>query len=90
MSPFEEPKNRMWASLDLMETLLRLAETQHYNEIKELCIYECQCPDILILSLLLAKCEWQTLQQELSCRLLQVILASFPRTTRLVSRLWTI
>jgi CCR4-NOT transcription complex subunit 1 len=90
ISNIQDGPNRVWANVDLMETLLRLAETQAYNDVKEMLLTPLkQCPDVLIFSLAEAKSEVGTLQAEMAGMLLPIVLANFPSTERLVRRLWT-
>eukprot|EP00124_Ichthyophonus_hoferi_P004310 Ihof_evm1s459 gene=Ihof_evmTU1s459 len=93
MSSMEDPSNKLWGCLELIECLLSLAETDLYESVSKIFSHPMrQCPDILIFAVAQAEsthCEWTTLRTELSSRIMPVILQNFPSTSKLVTRLWT-
>jgi CCR4-NOT transcription complex subunit 1 len=76
--PDQENRQIMtWMSLELIETLMLLAESGQYDPVLPLFNYPIKhCPDILMLAILQVKPRWNTLQLELFNQLLPIFLAS--------------
>uniref|UniRef100_UPI00358E5F7C CCR4-NOT transcription complex subunit 1-like isoform X3 n=1 Tax=Myxine glutinosa TaxID=7769 RepID=UPI00358E5F7C len=78
-----------WKSLDLIESLLRLAESGHYEQVKQLFSFPIKhCPDLLILSLLQISSSWNTLRHELISMLMPVFLGNHPNSAIILHYAW--
>ncbi|KAK3085676.1 hypothetical protein FSP39_006989 [Pinctada imbricata] len=78
-----------WKSLDLVETLLRLSESGHYQQISELFKFPIQsCPDMLVLALLQITPTWNTLKQELISLLMPIFLGNHPNSAVVLHYAW--
>jgi hypothetical protein len=61
-----------WGSLDLIETLLNLADTEHYSQVKQVFEHPIRlCMDLLLVGLMQAKPQRSELQNELIQHILQ-------------------
>ncbi|XP_076110950.1 CCR4-NOT transcription complex subunit 1-like isoform X1 [Mytilus galloprovincialis] len=78
-----------WRSLDMVETLLRLSEAGHYQQISELFKFPIQnCPDMLVLALLQITPTWNTLKQELISTLMPIFLGNHPNSAVVLHYAW--
>ena len=78
-----------WRSLDLVETLLRLSEAGHYQQVSELFKFPIQnCPDMLVLALLQITPTWNTLKQELISTLMPIFLGNHPNSAVVLHYAW--
>ncbi|XP_032816690.1 CCR4-NOT transcription complex subunit 1 isoform X5 [Petromyzon marinus] len=78
-----------WKSLDLMETLLRLAESGHYEQVKQLFSFPLKhCPDLLVLALLQINCTWNTLRHDLISLLMPIFLGNHPNSAIILHYAW--
>lgn len=78
-----------WKSLNLSETLLRLAEAGHYETVKSLFTFPLKhCPDVLLLALLQINPLWHTLRNELVLQLIPVFLANHPNSGSVLHYVW--
>ncbi|KAL5022887.1 hypothetical protein ScPMuIL_002042 [Solemya velum] len=78
-----------WKSLDLVETLLRLSDAGHHQQITELFKFPLQnCPDMLVLALLQITPSWNTLKQELISMLMPIFLGNHPNSAVVLHYAW--
>ncbi|KAI8491153.1 CCR4-NOT transcription complex subunit 1, partial [Branchiostoma belcheri] len=78
-----------WKSLDLIETLLRLSELGHYDQVKGLFNFPIKhCPDMLVLGLLQVNPNWHTLRHELISTLMPIFLGSHPNSAIVLHYAW--
>ncbi|ESO94093.1 hypothetical protein LOTGIDRAFT_239532 [Lottia gigantea] len=89
-TPNEDDRDvKTWKSLDLVETLLRLSEVGHYQQIHDLMKVPIQkCPDILVLALLQTKPSWNILKQELIAKLMPIFLGSHTNSAVVLHYAW--
>ncbi|RHY39810.1 hypothetical protein DYB34_008654 [Aphanomyces astaci] len=98
LSPFEGadasgvPKNGVWFSLDIVETLISLSETDGYAAVKDLLdAAKTQCPDVLIANVAHATSRWNGLKEEVFCDLFGLYVAGSRANAALIVRhLYTI
>jgi CCR4-NOT transcription complex subunit 1 len=88
--PEDESRNiRTWMSLDLIETLLNLAESGHFEEAHQLFGFPLKhCPDILLFGVLQSKPIWHTMQHELLCFLVPFFMANHPNSSAILHFAW--
>ncbi|XP_061215358.1 CCR4-NOT transcription complex subunit 1 [Neopsephotus bourkii] len=78
-----------WKSLDLIESLLRLAEVGQYEQVKQLFSFPIKhCPDMLVLALLQINTSWHTLRHELISTLMPVFLGNHPNSAIILHYAW--
>ncbi|XP_043935455.1 CCR4-NOT transcription complex subunit 1 [Protopterus annectens] len=78
-----------WKSLDLIESLLRLAEVGQYDNVKQLFNFPIKhCPDMLVLALLQINTSWHTLRQELISTLMPIFLGNHPNSAIILHYAW--
>ncbi|XP_062589790.1 CCR4-NOT transcription complex subunit 1-like isoform X3 [Saccostrea cucullata] len=78
-----------WKSLDLVETLLRLSDSGHYQTVSELFKIPIQnCPDMLVLALLQITPSWNTLKQELISTLMPIFLGNHSNSAVVLHYAW--
>ncbi|KAJ8302566.1 hypothetical protein KUTeg_018962 [Tegillarca granosa] len=78
-----------WKSLDLVESLLRLSDAGHYQQVSELFKFPIQnCPDMLVLALLQITPTWNTLKQELIPTLMPIFLGNHPNSAVVLHYAW--
>uniref|UniRef100_A0A8C5QAP2 CCR4-NOT transcription complex subunit 1 n=1 Tax=Leptobrachium leishanense TaxID=445787 RepID=A0A8C5QAP2_9ANUR len=78
-----------WKSLDLIESLLRLAEVGQYEQVKQLFSYPIKhCPDMLVLALLQINTSWHTLRHELISTLMPIFLGNHPNSAIILHYAW--
>ncbi|KAM9302308.1 CCR4-NOT transcription complex subunit 1 [Gastrophryne carolinensis] len=78
-----------WKSLDLIESLLRLAEVGQYEQVKQLFNYPIKhCPDMLVLALLQINTSWHTLRHELISTLMPIFLGNHPNSAIILHYAW--
>ncbi|KAG8437274.1 hypothetical protein GDO86_008106 [Hymenochirus boettgeri] len=78
-----------WKSLDLIESLLRLAEVGQYEQVKQLFAYPIKhCPDMLVLALLQINTSWHTLRHELISTLMPIFLGNHPNSAIILHYAW--
>uniref|UniRef100_A0A8C5JX14 CCR4-NOT transcription complex subunit 1 n=1 Tax=Jaculus jaculus TaxID=51337 RepID=A0A8C5JX14_JACJA len=78
-----------WKSLDLIESLLMIAEFGHYEQIKQLFSFPIKhCPDMLVLALLQINTSWHTLRHELISTLMPIFLGNHPNSAIILHYAW--
>ncbi|XP_037733761.1 CCR4-NOT transcription complex subunit 1 isoform X7 [Lepidochelys kempii] len=78
-----------WKSLDLIESLLRLAEVGQYEQVKQLFSFPIKhCPDMLVLALLQINTSWHTLRHELISTLMPIFLGNHPNSAIILHYAW--
>uniref|UniRef100_A0A671QAX9 CCR4-NOT transcription complex subunit 1 n=1 Tax=Sinocyclocheilus anshuiensis TaxID=1608454 RepID=A0A671QAX9_9TELE len=78
-----------WKSLDLVESLLRLSEVGHYEQVKQLFSFPIKhCPDMLVLALLQISTSWHTLRHELISTLMPIFLGNHPNSAIILHYAW--
>ncbi|XP_078337543.1 CCR4-NOT transcription complex subunit 1-like isoform X2 [Crassostrea virginica] len=89
-SPDEDNREIVtWKSLDLVETLLRLSDSGHYQTVSELFKIPIQnCPDMLVLALLQISPSWNTLKQELISTLMPIFLGNHSNSAVVLHYAW--
>uniref|UniRef100_A0A2K5K0U6 CCR4-NOT transcription complex subunit 1 n=1 Tax=Colobus angolensis palliatus TaxID=336983 RepID=A0A2K5K0U6_COLAP len=76
-------------SLDLIESLLRLAEVGQYEQVKQLFSFPIKhCPDMLVLALLQINTSWHTLRHELISTLMPIFLGNHPNSAIILHYAW--
>ncbi|XP_065914765.1 CCR4-NOT transcription complex subunit 1-like isoform X2 [Dysidea avara] len=88
--PDEESKYiSTWMSLDLVETLLNIAETGNFDEVLQLFSGPLkQCPEILFFGLLQAKPNGSTMQKELLSWLMPFFITNHPASSNILAYAW--
>lgn len=90
--PPSAPPNSPWYSLALIETLLRLAETEHHTALRA--IFDApikQCPELLLLGLIQVKPSWNNvLRSELISILMAMFLGNHPNSSLVLHKLFHI
>ncbi|XP_046333509.2 CCR4-NOT transcription complex subunit 1-like isoform X5 [Haliotis rufescens] len=85
----EDREVATWKSLNLVESLLRLAEAGHYQAVWDLFKYPSQkCPDMLVLALLQTTPTWNTIKQELIATLMPIFLGSHANSAVVLHYAW--
>ncbi|CAL9697168.1 unnamed protein product [Knipowitschia caucasica] len=78
-----------WKSLDLVESLLRLSEVGHYEQVKQLFTFPIKhCPDMLVLALLQISTSWHQLRHELISTLMPIFLGNHPNSAIILHYAW--
>jgi len=86
---FSNKEVATWRSLDLIETLLYLADNGCQVQVNELFAYpRQQCPDVLVLGLLQINPPVTMLRQELLGKLFKVFLAPHPNSQVIITHAW--
>lgn len=81
-------QNFAWNSLDLIETLLELSESQHYTTIRNMFENPIkQCPELLLLGLAQTKVQ-NLMQKELVNSLVPTFLNNHPGSSAILHQLW--
>ncbi len=76
-------------SLDLVESLLRISEVGHYEQVKQLFSFPIKhCPDMLVLALLQISTSWHTLRHELISTLMPIFLGNHPNSAIILHYAW--
>lgn len=88
--PPAAPPNSPWYSLALIETLLKLAETEHHTALRA--IFDApikQCPELLLLGLTQVKPSWNNvLRSELINVLMSMFLGNHPNSSLVLHKLY--
>ncbi|CAG8680674.1 868_t:CDS:2, partial [Cetraspora pellucida] len=80
-----------WNSVELIETLIKMADTELYEEIKLLFEkFTKQTPEVVCLGLAQVQKPWNALHQEILNRLVSVFLAGHSSSTPVLTRLWQV
>eukprot|EP01119_Soliformovum_irregulare_P023182 TRINITY_DN8072_c0_g1_i1.p1 TRINITY_DN8072_c0_g1~~TRINITY_DN8072_c0_g1_i1.p1 ORF type:complete len:2236 (-),score=833.72 TRINITY_DN8072_c0_g1_i1:325-7032(-) len=82
--------NQAWMSVSLIETLLRLAETENYTVVRNIFNQPIkQCPEVLLLGISQAESTWTNLSYEL-CQILipPVLMANTPLSNWVIHKIW--
>ncbi|KAF0684179.1 Aste57867_23829 [Aphanomyces stellatus] len=98
LSPFEGadasgvPKNGVWFSLDVVETLISLSESDAYSIVKDIFdTAKAQCPDVLIANLAHATSRWNGLKEDLFSELFYMyVLGGRPNAALIIRHLYTV
>jgi CCR4-NOT transcription complex subunit 1 len=97
LAPFEGadassvPKNGVWFSLDVADTLLQLSERDYYIEVRH--IFENTmklCPDVLIANLAQAKSRWNSLREDMFSELFGIYVMGRPNAVLMMRHLWSV
>lgn len=76
-------------SLDLIESLLRLAEVGQYEPVKQLFSFPIKhCPDMLVMALLQINSSWHTMRHELISTLMPIFLGNHPNSAIILHYAW--
>jgi len=72
-----------------VESLLRLSEVGHYEQVKQLFSFPIKhCPDMLVLALLQISTSWHTLRHELISTLMPIFLGNHPNSAIILHYAW--
>uniref|UniRef100_A0A8C3LNE3 CCR4-NOT transcription complex subunit 1 n=1 Tax=Chrysolophus pictus TaxID=9089 RepID=A0A8C3LNE3_CHRPC len=88
-APPEDDNREIATCLDLIESLLRLAEVGQYEQVKQLFSFPIKhCPDMLVLALLQINTSWHTLRHELISTLMPIFLGNHPNSAIILHYAW--
>ncbi|OQS03875.1 CCR4-NOT transcription complex subunit, partial [Thraustotheca clavata] len=97
LSPFEgadasgAAKNGAWFSLDVIEWLLILSQSDGYGEVRAILdLAKTQCPDVLIANLAHATPRWNGLRDDMFCELFYLYVVGRPNAALIVRYLYTV
>jgi len=86
---FSNKEIATWRSLDLIETLLHLADSNFEQQVSELFNYPRQhCPDVLVLGLLQINPPITALRRDLLAKLFKVFLSPHPNSQVILTHAW--
>ncbi|KAJ3129357.1 CCR4-NOT transcription complex subunit 1, partial [Irineochytrium annulatum] len=78
-----------WNSIDLIEAMLALAETDIYSDVKTFLEFSSQqSPELLLLGLSQLSTQWTTVQKELASNLVMMFLIGHPSSSFVLPILW--
>jgi len=87
-SPFGT-MNQCWLSLDLIQTLVLLAEAGNFPVVRSILEHPVKhCPEVLLLGLAQCTAEWGVVQEEVFAALVPMFLANHPNSSLVLQRLW--
>lgn len=85
------PKNGVWFSLDVVETLLTLAEKDLYADVRRVLDPAMkQCPDVLIANVARAVPRWNGLRDDVFAELLSIYILGRPNAPAILRHLWSV
>lgn len=86
----ENKKIATWKSLELVEILLKLAETEKAEQVTTLFTYAIKnCPDVLLLALLQAQSSWTYVKQDLILALMPTFLGNHANSGIILHYAWS-
>ena len=86
---FQDTSTKPWRSLELIDTLLALAEAGHNHTVKEIFSFPQQhCPDVLTLGLMQINPPLTNFRTELLVSNLQIFLANHPNSSVILTHAW--
>jgi CCR4-NOT transcription complex subunit 1 len=78
-----------WKSLNLIESLLSLAEVGQYEHVKQLFSFPIKhCADVLVMALLQINTSWHILCHELISTLMAIFLGNHPNSAIILHYIW--
>ncbi|KAJ3415017.1 hypothetical protein HDV05_005662 [Chytridiales sp. JEL 0842] len=90
-TPLAALLNQPWNSLELIDSLLRLSESEVHDEVKAfLELASQQSPELLLLGLSQLPVPWNPLHKELASNLVVMFLAGHPSSNFVIPLLWQI
>ncbi|TDH65786.1 hypothetical protein CCR75_009587 [Bremia lactucae] len=97
LAPFEGadasavPKNGVWFSLDIVETLLQLSEHDCYSDVRKLLDGAMKtCPDVLIANFAQASPCWNALRDDMFSELFSTYIMGRPNAPLIMRHLWSV
>uniref|UniRef100_A0AAV1VFM7 CCR4-NOT transcription complex subunit 1 n=1 Tax=Peronospora matthiolae TaxID=2874970 RepID=A0AAV1VFM7_9STRA len=97
LAPFEGadasavPKNGVWFSLDIVETLLQLSLQDCYGDVRKLLDGAMKtCPDVLIANLAQASPRWNALREDMFSELFSSYIMGRPNAPLIMRHLWSV
>ncbi|KAG6606514.1 CCR4-NOT transcription complex subunit 1 [Phytophthora cinnamomi] len=97
LAPFEGadasavPKNGVWFSLDVVETLLQVSEQDCYGDVRKLLDGAMKtCPDVLIANLAQASPRWNALRDDMFSELFSTYIMGRPNAPLIMRHLWSV
>ncbi|KAL8007311.1 putative CCR4-Not complex component, Not1, MIF4G-like domain superfamily [Plasmopara halstedii] len=97
LAPFEGadassvPKNGVWFSLDIVETLLQVSEKDCYGDVRKLLDGAMKtCPDVLIANLAQASPSWNGLRDDMFSELFCTYIMGRPNAPLIMRHLWSV
>ncbi|KAG6976448.1 hypothetical protein JG688_00001370 [Phytophthora aleatoria] len=97
LAPFEGadasavPKNGVWFSLDIVETLLQVSEQDCYGDVRKLLDGAMKtCPDVLIANLAQASPRWNALRDDMFSELFSTYIMGRPNAPLIMRHLWSV
>ena len=85
----QDTSTKPWRSLELIDTLLALAEAGHTHTVKEIFAFPQQhCPDVLTLGLMQINPPLTSFRTDLLVSNLQVFLANHPNSSVILTHAW--
>ncbi|CAH0481315.1 unnamed protein product [Peronospora belbahrii] len=96
LAPFEGadasavPKNGVWFSLDIVDTLLQVSEQDCYGDVRKLLDGAMKtCPDVLIANLAQASPRWNALRDDMFSELFSTYIMGRPNAPLIMRHLWS-
>lgn len=81
--------NQCWLSLDLLQSLIMLAERGHFSVVRTILEHPVKhCPEALLIGLAQCKTDWGVVHEEVYAALLPTYLANHPNSSLVLHRLW--
>lgn len=97
LAPFEGadasavPKNGVWFSLDIVDTLLQVSEQDCYGDVRKLLDGAMKaCPDVLIANLAQASPRWNALRDDMFSELFSTYIMGRPNAPLIMRHLWSV
>ncbi|KAI9907695.1 hypothetical protein PsorP6_004703 [Peronosclerospora sorghi] len=97
LAPFEGadasavPKNGVWFSLDMVETLLQVSEQDCYGDVRKILDGAMKtCPDVLIANLAKASPRWNALRDDMFSELFSSYIMGRPNAPLIMRHLWSV
>ncbi|CAG8484093.1 12574_t:CDS:2 [Ambispora gerdemannii] len=83
--------SQSWNSLDFIETLIKLADSEFFEKVRDLFDKASkQTPELVVLGLAQVPKPWSSIHQELINKLLSMFLISHSSSTLVLTRLWQV
>ncbi|KAF4148359.1 CCR4-Not complex component [Phytophthora infestans] len=97
LAPFEGadasavPKNGVWFSLDIVDTLLQVSEQDCYGDVRKLLDGAMKmCPDVLIANLAQSSPRWNALRDDMFSELFSTYIMGRPNAPLIMRHLWSV
>ncbi|CAI5737719.1 unnamed protein product [Peronospora farinosa] len=97
LAPFEGadasavPKNGVWFSVDIVDTLLQASEQDCYGDVRKLLDGAMKtCPDVLIANLAQASPRWNALRDDMFSELFSTYIMGRPNAPLIMRHLWSV